>query len=70
MIGIEGRIKKEINQIKQGKKGTYIYVRDMDEILKNREKFENIKDFDLLWNKLLEYNKKMENMTYFDLRLD
>jgi len=32
-LGIDGRIKKEINQLKKGEKGTYIYSSDMDEIL-------------------------------------
>jgi hypothetical protein len=68
MIGIEGRIKKEINQIKQGKKGTYISVNDMTEIFKNKKKFEQIKDFELLWNHLSDLNKKMANNILYNLR--
>ena len=68
VIGIEGRIKREINQIKQGKNGTYISVNDMEEILINKKKFEQIKDFELLWNHLLELNKKMANNLLYNLR--
>jgi len=66
-LGIDGRIKKEINQLKKGEKGTYIYSSDVNEILTNREKYENMKDFDILWNKLLEYNEKMTNLPYFPI---
>lgn len=66
-LGMDGRIKKEINQLKKGERGTYIYSSDVDEILSNRKKYENMKDFDILWNKLLEYNKKMTNLSYFPI---
>ena len=72
MIGIEGRIKKEIKQLKRGKKGSYISVADIEEIIKNKKKYEKIDGFDILWDHIMEFIKNMGTATLhdFNFKLD
>ena len=72
MIGIEGRIKKQIKQLKRGKKGSYLNVTDMVEILKNKKEFEHIKNFDVLLNWMENHlkNHSRINLNGLSFKLD
>ena len=61
VIGIEGRIKKDIKRLKKGKRGKYISHSDFMELIKHREKYEKIKDFDIMSkdiDKICEMNRQ------------
>lgn len=59
LLKIEGRVKKDIKRLKNGKKIVYISVGDIGYILRNKEKLRDIKDIKILFDYVDDYSKQL-----------